>query len=215
MDRVTSYKELEVLGRGAEAEIVLAEWFGMEIIVKRRLERGYLHKELDRALRFKRTIREAQMLHKAKTLGVPTPVVYFIDPYAGEIFMQYIKGGRLKELLDEKPELGLRLCNKVGEYLARLHNGNVIHGDPTTSNFILCEGVLVMLDMGLSYTSGSDLDKAIDLHLLKEALGSYHSSVSEEAYEEVLEGYTRLSSNHRVLDELRAVEKRGRYKRVV
>ena len=43
-------------------------------------------------------------------------------------------------------------CFKIGEVVAKLHNHNYIHGDLTTSNFMIEEGTgdLVLLDFGLT-----------------------------------------------------------------
>ena len=55
--------------------------------------------------------------------------------------------------------------------------------------------------------------KAVDLHLLKQALESKHNNHWEESYREIIDAYKHhYSSAKEVLDRLEKVEKRGRYK---
>ncbi len=211
MDRPISMVELRVIARGAEADIVEAEWMGTRVILKRRPPKGYLNPELDARVRRSRTIREAQMMHEAKLLGVPTPALHFVDPLGSEIIMEFLEGPRLKELLDSGG--GLDLMRLVGEYLGRLHSGGIVHGDPTTSNFLLSGGVLYLVDFGLSFRSRSPRDQASDLHVLEEALRSYHSDVADEALRLFGEGYHRaFGGAAAVMRWLRRIESSGRYK---
>ena len=216
MDRVASYREIQILARGAEAELVLAEWAGLEVVVKRRTPREYLNPVLDARIRARRTMREAQMLHEAKLAGVPTPIVYFVDPVSSEIFMEYITGVRLKEILEGGDGRYKELARIAGEYLGLLHKAGIVHGDPTPANLILRRGILVMLDFGLSYRSVSPDDYAVDLHVLKQSLRSYHSEVFEEAYHEFLGGYSsKAPRTGETLAKLNRLEASGRYKQVV
>ncbi len=209
-----SYRELGVIARGAEAELLLADWMGFDVVVKRRLPRGYLDVRLDARIRSRRTIKEAQLLHEARLAGVPTPLVFLLDTVNSEIVMQYIEGRRLKELLDV--HVDIEVLEEAGRLVGRLHSADIVHGDPTTSNFILAGDRLVLLDFGLSYRSRDEGDKAVDLHVVKEALSSYHHDVYEEGFARFLEGYVATyKGSGIVMDELRRMESRGRYKQVV
>jgi Kae1-associated kinase Bud32 len=93
-----------------------------------------------------------------------------------------------------------------------MHDKDIIHGDLTTSNMILKEKVY-FIDFGLGFNSTRIEDKAVDLHLLRQAFESKHYKHFEEFFKEVLEGY-KLSKNWKeVLNRLEKVEMRGRYKR--
>src|SRR3712207_8858397 len=46
--------------------------------------------------------------------------------------------------------LTLDICYKIGRCAALLHANNIIHGDLTTSNFVINKERLVLLDFGLS-----------------------------------------------------------------
>ena len=72
----------------------------------------------------------------------------------------------------------------VGRGVAKLHNGDVIHGDLTTSNMMLRlssgggdvdVGEVVMLDFGLSAVGSQHEDKAVDLYVLERAFSSTHA----------------------------------------
>jgi XTP/dITP diphosphohydrolase len=211
MDRPTDLVELRVIARGAEADIVEAEWLGMRVVLKRRTVRPYLNPQLDARVRYRRTLREAAALHDAKLAGVPAPTVYFVDPMGAEIIMEMIEGRRLKELLEE--ERRVDLMRVVGDYLGRLHGSGIVHGDPTTSNFVLSGEVLYALDFGLSFRSRSPRDQATDLHVLKEALESYHSDLFEESMKLLIEGYAgSFGGSREALAWLRRLESSGRYR---
>jgi len=73
--------------------------------------------------------------------------------------------------------------------------------------------VLYIIDFGLGFQNGKFEDKAVDLHLLKEALEAKHFQHHETLFKEFLKSYTNKNAeSKKVLERLRAVEKRGRYK---
>jgi tRNA A-37 threonylcarbamoyl transferase component Bud32 len=53
----------------------------------------------------------------------------------------------------------------------------------------------------------------VDLHLLKQALEAKHFQNWEILFKEVLKSYSSSKDSKKVLERLKAVEKRGRYKR--
>ena len=191
---------MKEIARGAEAVIFLDE----DKVVKKRLVKGYRHPELDAELRKTRTKREAKFIR-----DLPIPGPQLLHATADTVEMQYIPGKKVADILDEQPEL----AEKTGESLAKLHDKNMIHGDLTTSNMILCpDGSLAFIDFGLSYYSDKVEDKAVDLHLFKEALESKHYKVEHKAYWHFLKGYKHSKHAEAVLERLKEVERRGRYK---
>ncbi len=190
------------IARGAEA--VLYE--DKDRIIKHRSKKKYRIKELDDELRKQRTRREANLLIK-----IPIPHPKLIDSDNKEkIVMEKIKGRKLRDILDKKPEL----AKKIGELVAELHNHNIIHGDLTTSNMILNkkEGVM-FIDFGLSFYSHKIEDKAVDIHLFKQALNSKHHKVYDKALKEFLKGYKKINKYKEILNRLKKVEMRGRYRK--
>jgi len=68
------------------------------------------------------------------------------------------------------------------------------------------------IDFGLGFISHKFEDKAVDLHLLRQALESKHFRNWEALFNEVLKEYSKSKDSKIVLERLKAVEKRGRYK---
>ena len=72
---------------------------------------------------------------------------------------------------------------------------------------------IFFIDFGLSFFSRKIEDKAVDLHLLKEALESKHSKIWEKCYKAALGSYAEKAVDGKdVLERIKIVEKRGRYK---
>jgi Kae1-associated kinase Bud32 len=189
------------IARGAEA--VIFEDKG--VIIKHRLKKNYRLPELDSELRSQRTKREANLLRKIK---VPHPKLVECDEKE-KIVMEKIDGPKLRDVLDDHPILARR----AGELAAEMHNQGVMHGDLTTSNIILDKkGELVLIDFGLSFQSHQVEDKAVDIHLFKQALNSKHHRVYEKALHYFLEGYRKANQYDEIMERLKKVEQRGRYK---
>jgi len=208
-----------LIRKGAEADIYLGEWFGIKAILKIRKPKQYRQPDLDSEIRKRRTLREASYLVDARKSGVSTPLVYFVDQNKAEIVMQFIKGTRFKEIIAySKPDDVYTLCSDVGTNIAKLHKNNIIHGDLTTSNFLVMENnVIVLIDFGLAFSSQRLEDKAVDLHLMKETLTSAHSKVADDAFKKILEGYSKFVGIDMIKDlikKVREIERRGRYTRV-
>lgn len=200
-----------LIKKGAEADIYLVNWYGRKAISKVRVPKHYRHEFLDNEIRRYRTIHEASMLSAAKKTGIICPFVYFVDPLHAEIIMEFIQGINVKEIITSQ------LCSKIGCYTALLHDNNIIHGDLTTSNFILSKKV-VLVDFGLSYYSSRLEDKAVDIRLIKQVLESAHKLVYEDGYRCLLKGYSKIAGEaktEKILEKVGEIEQRGRYARVV
>lgn len=187
--------------RGAEALIEITG----DQVVKTREVKKYRHPELDKKIRRERTGSEARIMKKARTHSVNVPEI--IDSEDSVIEMEKIEGRPLKEEVEEEPGK----MKVLGENVALLHDTDIIHGDLTTSNAIVNDS-LYIIDFGLSFHSDRAEDKAVDIHLLKQVLNSSHPEVAEEAWESFLKGYRNHDEAEEVLEQLKEVEKRGRYK---
>jgi Kae1-associated kinase Bud32 len=149
------------------------------------------------------------MLSVAKIAGVLSPFVYFIDPVACEIVMEFIPGQNAKEIMNADLSL------EIGRYAGLLHSKNIVHGDLTTSNFIVGSR-LVLLDFGLSFYSERAEDKAVDVRLIKEIYSSAYFSLYRPFFENFLTGYLDIMGEkptRKVLEKVSDIEKRGRYTR--
>lgn len=199
--------QVKLIKKGAEADIYLIHWHGKDAISKIRKVKSYRNRYLDDNIRKKRTIHEANMLSNVKKFGITTPFLYFMDPVQAEIIMEYIQGTNVKDVLSDS------IAFKIGRYVAILHDNNVIHGDLTTSNFIIKDNSLFLIDFGLSFFSERIEDKAVDLRLFKEVLSSAHIDLFKEAYESFITGYSSSTKNNinKILRVVGEIEKRGRY----
>lgn len=201
---------MQLVRRGAEADIYLTKWRGKDAISKARTPKPYRHEALDSAVRRQRTVREAGFMSAAKVAGVSAPFVHFVDPEKSEIVMEFVEGMQAKEVLDAK------LCRQIGRYAALLHAANIIHGDLTTSNFIVDGRRLVLLDFGLAYYSERTEDMAVDVRLIKEVFTSAHVGV-KGAFSAFVGGYESVAGKKRtakILANVKEIERRGRYARV-
>ncbi|QKQ97963.1 Kae1-associated serine/threonine protein kinase [Candidatus Nanohaloarchaea archaeon] len=187
--------------RGAEAVIEITD----DRVVKTREPKKYRHPELDSKIRTERTKTEARIMKKAKKHGVNVPEI--LDQEDSVIKMQRIEGLQLKEVLEEDVEK----MKSLGENVALLHDTDIVHGDLTTSNAVSNDYIYI-IDFGLAFHSDRVEDKAVDIHLLKQVLNSSHPEVAEEAWEKFVEGYRKYSEADKVLEQLKEVERRGRYK---
>jgi len=200
----------QLVKRGAEADIYVVEWGGKKAISKVREPKSYRHQELDTVIRKRRTVHEANFMSAAKATGVATPYVYFVDPAKAEIIMELVQGENVRDSMN--PDL----CYEMGRYAAFLHAKGIIHGDLTTSNFIMNKK-LVLLDFGLSYYSVRNEDVATDIRLIKEVFTSAHIAI-RKAFPFFVEGYSSVVGKRRmelILENVREIEQRGRYARVI
>jgi len=208
-------EKLRLIAKGAEADLWLdPEWNGRRVLIKRRGEKRYRHPDLDRAIRRSRTIHEADIIHRAKGAGVPTPVLYQVDPSGATIIMQYVEGDKVRDIVsslgnDERAEL-FRL---IGVQAGRLHRSGIIHGDMTTSNMIRSEGTVVFVDFGLGELSSEAEKRGVDLHLMRRMLTSTHLEHADELFSAFEEGYraVMVSDAEEALSRMREIERRGRY----
>lgn len=206
---------MKLIKKGAEGDLYLTTWNKQKSILKIRKKKAYRNPSLDEKIRRQRTIREAQIILEAKSFGIDTPLIYLVDSKNCSIVMQHIEGTLVRDLPDSKL---VRCCNKIGYIVGTLHKNGIMHGDLTTSNFILAKNKLVTIDFGLANKTSKPEDHAIDLRLLKEILSSAHVHTMQKAWTSFLSGYkavvgpTRLAQ---VTNLVSVIESRGRYATVV
>jgi len=69
------------------------------------------------------------------------------------------------------------------------------------------------IDFGLGFNSLRNEDKAVDLHLIKQALEAKHFQNWEKYWKAIESSYKKASKKaNEVLEKLKVVESRGRYK---
>jgi len=196
----------KIIQQGAEAIIYK---IGNKI-VKDRIPKKYRLQELDNKIRRTRTKSEAKIINKLKNI-INVPKI-LADPGQGRmIHMQYINGKKLSEHLES---LNYKeICKQIGETLTKLHNQDIIHGDLTTSNMIYKdkEKKVYLIDFGLGFHSYKIEDKAVDLHLLEQALNAKHYEIAEECMKIIIQCY-KADKYKEILERIKKIELRGRYK---
>ena len=204
-----------LIKKGAEADLYLEKWHGIKAIIKKRMPKKYRIDELDTKIRQTRTVREAQLIHNARTVGIPSPIIYAIDLEKTTIIMKYIEGTRVKDVLNSPTfEKKQELCYQIGQLIGQLHNAGMIHGDLTTSNMIVFKNRIYLLDFGLGDHSIDLEERGVDLLLIKRAFQSAHYKYFKQCFAALTKGYKQevgeeISSE--VMKRLRDIEQRGRY----
>ena len=198
----------KIIQQGAEAIIIKR---GNDII-KRRIPKTYRLPILDEKLRKQRTKKEARLLQKASAI-IPIPKIIKVDEKNKEMEMEFIIGKKLSEHLDSLKDK-VQISKTIGKQIALLHDNEIIHGDLTTSNIILSDKdkKLYFIDFGLGFSSNKIEDKAVDLHLIKQALEAKHFKYFKSLTQAVLDGYSISKTSKETLARLKKVESRGRYK---
>ncbi len=226
---------MKLIAQGAEAKILLSKDKDKNIISKQRIPKTYRHPQLDKKIRKSRTKKEAKLLTKAAPY-INVPAVLDQDEF--NIKIQHIPGDCLSETLHTYAEKKqFKLMQNLGKQVSLLHQNNIIHSDLTTSNTILAKSShlasaseseqlknnrtksstnsnqekLYIIDFGLGFISARLEDKAVDLHLIKQALEAKHFQNHEKLFQHFLKGY-KFPEAEKVLEQLKKVEARGRYK---
>ena len=196
-------------------------------VIKRRVPKAYRHPALDRALRRDRTVAEARLTSEARRAGVLTPLVYDVDVPNATLTLQHVGDRDLAAALDG----GTERVASVGRHLGRLHGAGIVHGDPTTRNARVDSRAsgeaatavaseardettpadrTALIDFGLAFHSGHVEDHAMDLHVFE---GSIRATATDpEPLIEAFEAGYAAAGDDAVLDRLRDVQDRGRYR---
>lgn len=204
----------KLISQGAEAKIFFET--KENLITKDRIPKSYRIKQLDDKIRKRRTKSEAKLLTKASKI-VNTPIPFLQPGRSYQIKMPFIKGKKLSDFLDSfSLKKQKEICKQIGKDLAKLHDENIIHGDLTTSNLIFvhskAKDKIFFIDFGLGFFNGKYEDKAVDIHLFKQALEAKHYKNWEGLFEEFSKGYKTSKNSKLIFQRLKAVEKRGRYR---
>ena len=192
--------------RGAEAIVETIEWNGQTVISKIRNKRGYRHPTLEKRLVVERLRSESRIMERLLSQGVPVPAIFSVNTSDNSIFMELIEGQTLERALRGKNFK--KYLIQTGQLLSQIHSLNVIHGDPTTSNFLVNDKIYA-IDFGLSSMSDDDEDRASDLRVFLESLDSHHSEINGR--EIFLDAYSEKEASKSVLESLKVLELRGRY----
>lgn len=193
----------KIIQQGAEAVISLDN----NTIVKKRIKKSYRISELDNKLRKSRTKSEAKIMNKLSG-KIPIPKIISTDEMEN-LIMEYVPGKKLSEHLEK---LDYKLISRlIGENIAKMHDLDIIHSDLTTSNMIYYDDKIYLIDFGLGFHSKKIEDKAVDLHLLRQALEAKHFTIADECFKIILDNY-KPNKYKEIIERIKTIESRGRYK---
>ena len=199
---------MKLIAKGAEANLYLEG----NRLIKHRIKKEYRIEEIDTKLRKSRTQREAKLLKNSRRKGIPVPRVYKVDLDEKKIVMEFIDGKLIKDLIPSLSDGEIeRIAEKIGGTIAKLHGVNIIHNDLTTSNMILKNGKIFLIDFGLGVTSTRIEDKAMDLVVLKKSLSAAHIDKFDLIWDSLLDGYKDIREYEKILERIAIIEKRARY----
>jgi len=203
--------------QGAEATVTFAD----DHVTKARLPKEYRHPSLDARLRRDRTVLEARLTSEARRHGVPTPLVWDVDVPESTLTLQRVGDTDLRDALTESR------VRDVGRHLATIHDAGFVHGDPTTRNVRVTakrsrderaeseatrerdDERTFLIDFGLGYYTDDVEDHAMDCHVFEQSLAG--TADDPEPLTAAFEAAYREAGDASVLDQLRAIEGRGRY----
>ena len=206
---------MKLLKKGAEGDIFLITWNKKKAILKDRKKKDYRNSSLDQRIRKQRTIRECEIISEVKSFGVSTPLIYNMDTKNCTIIMQHIVGTVVNDLSESKL---IKSCIEIGKIVGVMHKNGIMHGDLTTSNFIVSKGKMFVLDFGLANKTNKPEDHAVDLRLLKEILNSAHTKIMNKSWSNFLKGYKSAvgtSYFSKITNLVKVIESRGRYANVI
>jgi TP53 regulating kinase and related kinases len=228
----------KIIQQGAEAIIIKK---GQEIL-KRRVVKGYRLRELDEKIRKLRTRGEGKILEKASQLiSVPKLYKVDEKTGEIDMeFIEGRKLSDGLDGLENWKEVCLEIGKNIGKlHDAGIIHGDLttsnmilatkeIKPNNITSTPTRLSGVsertqgstgadnngvnVYFIDFGLSFGNGRIEDKAVDLHLIKQALEAKHFGKWEKYFESILKGYGESGESEKVMKQFVKVERRGRYK---
>lgn len=197
---------MKLIYSGAEAQVFESYFLAKKCIVKQRISKKYRNPLLDERITKERTKQEAMLIHKAKTFGVRSPLLFEVDLKNKKIVMEKVEGQQLKKVLGKN----LNLCAEIGEMIGLLHKNNIVHGDLTTSNIIVKGKSFCFVDFGLGFHTTSFEDKATDLLGFKKSFTATHTKYAKY-WDKILKAYAKESGYSEIGSKIKEIEARARY----
>jgi serine/threonine protein kinase len=161
--KIGKYLIKEKLGSGGMAEVYKGYQENLDRFVAIKLMHAFLVADQDFLNRFQREARAMAALNHPNIVGVYDFDVYGENSYY--LVMEYIRGGTLKERLEELARRGERLpltdvvkmIAEIADALAYAHRRDMVHRDIKPANIMLNEdsGRAVLTDFGIVKLVGS------------------------------------------------------------
>lgn len=214
----------QLLCQGAESRLWTGRAFDDRSVVKKeRFVKRYRHRELDDRLTRERMRAEVRaivrLIDRCPTLGPRMPTIWLASDR--ELIMDRVSNAvTVTEYTIDRPLSDCRwLYEQIGLVVACVHSAGLVHGDLTTSNFLLRpDRTVVPIDFGLASFTESDEDRAVDLYVLERSLLASHVQHAA-GFDFVLIAYASTlrptSAGALVLRKLKEVQLRGRKRSMV
>ncbi|UXI22692.1 intersectin-2 [Sarcoptes scabiei] len=214
--------EWTLLFQGAESKVFEGRYESKSAILKERFVKTYRLPILDRRLtkeRIKAEIKAYDSIEKkCKLLSERMPKVLYSDDR--NIILTRVDDSisLSQHFIDceknKRSDSIERALIELGELVAEIHKIRLIHGDLTTSNFLVLKEnhSIVPIDFGLSYISNSDENRAVDLYVLERAIQSTHPAINFEVF---LNSYQKSMGTDTINKRLDQVRSRGRKRSMV
>ncbi len=228
----------QIIQQGAEAIISLNK---DNQILKNRIKKSYRLPELDTKLRIRRTKSETKIINKLQNIiNVPKIIqtdkediiMEFID---GKKLSEHLEKLDYKKICKQIGEALTKLHNQDIIH-GDLTTSNMIYTNNKSNNINSKKsisskkqsskdeklennnisknnkvGKIYLIDFGLGFHSHKIEDKAVDLHLLKQALRAKHYKIANDCIKIILKNY-KPDKYKLIIPRIKVIESRGRYK---
>ena len=233
------YMAQKVLAQGAEAVISLKD----NQITKDRIKKSYRLPALDEKLRKQRTKSEAKIIHKLKSIINVPKIIEVKDNKIIMQFIEGKKLSDYLDDLKNKNEIAEQIGQEIAKLHdfdiihGDLTTSNMIYvediskkinnSEATEQEEVAKESIkkaaerseadknefkIYFIDFGLGFHSKRIEDKAVDLHLIRQALEAKHFLYWNQLFEHIIKSYNSKDKD-KILEQLKRVEARGRYKK--
>jgi eukaryotic-like serine/threonine-protein kinase len=172
--RLGDYQVLRRLGRGAMAEVYLAEQTALGRQVALKILKPELAEDATYVKRFQHEARAAASLTHANIVQI-----YDVGQQSGAYYIaqEYVAGQNLRDLLQRKGSLDLRMALSIlKQTSAALHKANergIVHRDIKPENLLLTrEGEVKVADFGLARLSSINQSQALALTQIGVTMGT-------------------------------------------
>ncbi|XP_027200462.2 TP53 regulating kinase [Dermatophagoides pteronyssinus] len=213
--------EWKLLFQGAESRVYEGNYQSKQAILKERFPKRYRLDELDKKLTKERIRAEIKAYTKLSTksaaeLSKALPSILFSDDR--HIILTRIENACTLNMfiaeceLEQQSDSIRQALLALAKLIAQIHSTGLIHGDLTTSNFMVIKQqqppiTIVPIDFGLSYSSNTDENRAVDLYVLERAVQSTHPNVDMNIF---LNEYQTQMGTDKINKRLDQVRMRGR-----
>ncbi|HEX9615821.1 MAG TPA: protein kinase, partial [Anaerolineales bacterium] len=160
---IKGYQLMERIGAGAFGAVYRSyqSTVGREVALKIILPGFANHPSFIRRFEM-----EAQLIARLEHIHMVTLYDYWRDPSGAYLAMRWLRGGSLKEAIQERPfsvREAARLMDQVGSALAAAHRNDIVHRDLKPSNILLDEeGNAYLADFGIALDTGMQAGSAAE-----------------------------------------------------